>query len=190
MLARLAIALVGGFAVLAAVLGGLSLLVSSGDPSPSNGGISSVFESWFARRTGSRADFESTDRGAIVPASEAPNLLRQCSRGNVGGVDSYWRPTRELVSELEERLPSFVAGRPEFAQLDAYTRQYGGLVISGRGLIYVSFVSGATPDRVRREVVARCGEAATAPGLVFDVDRKTFGELQLTVPGRSPEPRR
>lgn len=189
MLVRLAIALAGGLAVVAVLLVALSLLVSSGDPAGGNG-VSGVFETWFTRRNSPRADFESTEHGAIVSAGVAPNLLRQCSRGSVAGVDAYWRPTREMIRDLEQRLPSFIEARTGFQPLDSYARQYGGVVISGRGLIYVGLWSGVSRQQLQRALVTRCDGGASVRRLVFDVETNLFSELQLTAPDAAPESRR
>lgn len=192
MLARLAIALVGGLAVIAVLLVGLSLLVSSGEPAASrgSGGVASVFEAWFERRNSPRTGFELTEYGAIVPARSAPDLIRQCVRGSIAGVDGYWRPTRARVLELEARLPQFIDERTGYEPLDSYARQYGGVVISGRGLIYVGLWSGVSRERLQREVITRCDGGVSVRGLVFDIETNLFSEVQATAPAAAPVPQR
>src|SRR3970040_2229582 len=99
MLARLAIALVAGVAIVAALVAVLASVVSQRGPpapGPRNDGVAGVFELWFQRRRSPRTDFERTEYGAIVPVAKAPDLLRQCSRANASGVEGYWRPPQPM----------------------------------------------------------------------------------------------
>ena len=79
-------------------------------------------------------------KGVIFPASQADNLLHQCSRDVLGKVDGSWVPTEEQIHALEVGLPA-VLGRANgghHAKLGDTFRQYVGISKSGRKVIYVN----------------------------------------------------
>jgi hypothetical protein len=154
-----------------------------GSAAISNVDHTTVFTAWLQRRYSPRRDFEAVGLGAIVPVDKAPELLRQCSRSSINPIEGYWRPTANLVREMETRLAVELRTEPRLEALDSYTGQYAGVVSGGRQLIYGSFVSSAlAADEWRRSVVILCGGGPAAFGVTFDIATRTFGELQINVP--------
>jgi hypothetical protein len=82
--------------------------------------------------------------GVLVPKEKASEFWHLQGR-NQPPTD-YWTPAQEDVQPLEERLAAFVqkaapARSPElWKKLDGYKRQYVGLVLAGRKVIYANFV--------------------------------------------------
>jgi hypothetical protein len=81
------------------------------------------------------------DKGVLFPADKANMFARTCSRSGPGPISGTWLPSASEINELEERLPdSFGRHVPPDIHLHAsdYYRQYGGLEIAGRKVIYVN----------------------------------------------------
>lgn len=87
--------------------------------------------------------------GTVFPAEHARELLGQCSRAVPQNVDGTWVPVAAQIRELEARLPQALAdafarkGTSEYqggrnVVRQRYGRQYGGLVVHGRRIIYVN----------------------------------------------------
>jgi hypothetical protein len=167
--------LAGGFAILAVVLAVLGFLLSR-EPS-----VRSTRSA--DRSSASRADFEQVGSGVIVPVGASADLLDQCSRTTVSPIDGYWRPTPEMVLELESRLPTFLAYESRLEPLDRYVRQYAGVLSMGQALIYASFLDSSLDARWQRQVVVLCDGGSRAWGVAFDVGTKTFGEVSVNGSG-------
>src|SRR3989441_5695986 len=84
--------------------------------------------------------------GAVFPPASAGQLLRQCSRGTPTPIQGTWNPSPDQVRLLEGplsvlldrqlsalRLPDSL--RPHAGD---YYRQYAGVIVGGRRIIYVN----------------------------------------------------
>ena len=150
---------------------------------------------------GSAPVFDHRD-GVVFPADKAHELLRPCSRNAPQGVTGRWEPNEIQVRELEVRLPqTFVralrgqAGRfrPMPEPLPTYDRQYAGIVVGGRKLIYIN----AFPHKMidfdgtdiaqdwkkgttwRHAAVTICDGGPGFWGAVYDPEQKTFTDFQF-----------
>jgi hypothetical protein len=110
--------------------------------------------------------------GVIMPLAATQSLISKgaienCSREGVDGVTAAWLPEKDDVAELEARLPDAIAAEvsqrgPAFAQEPDFARQYFGIVVGGRKLIYVyAFPVSMIPSRIGARV--------------FDWTQQTFG---------------
>jgi hypothetical protein len=76
----------------------------------------------------------------IFDGDRALELTEQCSRISPGPVESTWTPSdsdiRAMEPALLERVRRELATANTQEDAAAYVRQYGGLVISGRRVIY------------------------------------------------------
>jgi hypothetical protein len=83
------------------------------------------------------------DSGAIFAGARAVELLKQCSRPSLA-TEGTWTPNPEQIRELERRLRFELAKTLEAsllatkASVSDYYRQYGGVVVSGRRVIYIN----------------------------------------------------
>jgi hypothetical protein len=181
MLRRLGLALIAGSAVIAALLALLAWLVAPPDEPAArqaDDGVTDVFEAWFQQRASGRTDFEPTRYGAIVPSTAASALLKQCADEEPAGIDAYWRPTRAMIDEVEQRLPEFLLDA-RLDPLDRYARQYGGVHSNGRRLIYVSLLPGLSPDDVQQGVVTLCDRRSIVWGVLFDVESRAVTQVNV-----------
>ena len=113
------------------------------------------------------------------------------------GVTDYWVPSVEAVQALEERLPalldSTLAEIPgaSVAERPRYYRQYVGIRIRSRDLVYVNgfdarmfALDGASHvvESWRAGPITVCDGAWTAFGVVFDPRTNQFGRLEFNAP--------
>jgi len=136
---------------------------------------------------------------AILPATDevAKAIQHLCSRVGVDPLDGLWVPSEAEVALVEARLErlrlvesdegSGIIG----ARLEdpwAYYRQYVGVVVEGRKLIYINGFSGAIPDDRamaefpqdgRTEIVDGCDGDYGFWGVLYDPVRGTFYQLRF-----------
>src|SRR5262245_27519624 len=75
----------------------------------------------------------------LSPATELVHLDRLCSRAGPGRVSGGWNPTAQQIAQAEQALPPFVrANRRPKEPVGESFRQYVGVVISGKRLIYLN----------------------------------------------------
>src|SRR4029450_914940 len=86
------------------------------------------------------------DRVVVFPADQAATLLTQCSRQVPGPVQGTWVPDAPIVARIESVIEAALVqalektGPPAESRhpIREYYRQYGGLVVGGRRLVYVN----------------------------------------------------
>jgi hypothetical protein len=75
----------------------------------------------------------------VLPATQVVHLARLCSRSEPGLVSEGWQPTVKQILQAEALLPAFVsANRRPQEPLGGHHRQYLGVVIGGKRLIYIN----------------------------------------------------
>lgn len=91
--------------------------------------------------------------GAILPPNEAMKLAGQCSRPSPSPVTGAWVPTHDQIADLEAGLPRYFRHEAESRPvrpvkndkdadllLSKYFRQYAGLIVGGRIIVYVNAI--------------------------------------------------
>jgi hypothetical protein len=155
------------------------------------------------RASADASRFVVTSSGSVtMPPRLGSAVLEQCTRRVRNGITSYWRPDTIDIRKLEEDLPAILAGiakrsgRESF-DADEYYRQYAGIVVSGRRLIYVNgFHKGhvhphllladtADPRIVRSDSAAWredpvnvCDGGSLFFGVEYDAARRRFGRIE------------
>ena len=115
--------------------------------------------------------------GAILPTEKADALAKQCSRISPGPVSGTWAPAEPAIRELEAELGAEIerqlaATSAAGSKPEAYYRQYAGLTIEGRQVIYVN---GIDKDAVERAPEAQRESWKTNPVMICDGGTITFG---------------
>lgn len=109
-------------------------------------------------------------------------VLDTCSRPSPGQtpgrVTGYWAPSRQQVEQLEAALPAL---EPRVPQVTDFNRQYVGIELEGRKVIYLNAFR--LPDHSNvdpsREAIRVCDGGSTFWGAVFDPATAQFSELQF-----------
>ena len=115
----------------------------------------------------------------VLAPNETMHLNRLCSRDGPGKVSEGWLPTPEQILQAETLLPKFVRanGRPK-GPLSYYYRQYLGVVIGDKRLIYVNVfprwliereeLSGISPSNWRTAFINICDGGDGFWGALYD----------------------
>jgi hypothetical protein len=117
------------------------------------------------------------DTRTVLTGDAARMLSRQCSRISPGPVEDVWTPTDAEADAIEDELILLVAREMENAGQSpspgGYYRQYAGLVVGGRRIIYVN---GVDESAVERDPNAQHRfDWRTQPILICDGGPITFG---------------
>lgn len=127
-------------------------------------------------------------RSVVLPESRAADVQRQCSRADLPDFEATWDPTARDIRELEKRLPKLNAKLHRLLSgldpcgavrlsVNDYHRQYSGLVIGGRRVIYVNALSGTVGSDWRTEPFVICDGGPSAWGASYDVEDQCFSPV-------------
>ncbi len=113
--------------------------------------------------------------GVIFPAAQAPLLARQCSR-STPSAEGVWQPAAGDIARLEPGLARTLAAQQ--VQPGAYYRQYGGLVVGGRRIVYVNGARNAIVHGDWRSTpISICDVGALAFGVEYDPASGAFSHF-------------
>jgi len=133
------------------------------------------------------------DRFAVLMSSRAEELLSQCSRP-APEAEGTWQPSISDIAQLETDLPHLVGRKARgccirgerLRDVNTYFRQYVGVVISGRKLIYINAFPMTEfddwPPQVsrpawREEPIKVCDGGSGYWGALYDPVRRSFSDL-------------
>ncbi len=139
----------------------------------------------------------------MLPVSEAPQVLGSCSPlpgGDELGVRGAWLPDPPLVAQVEARLPVLLDsvlpmmtranGIEHVVRGDDYYRQYLGLEVESRRMVYVHGFhesllrvfarSGLDVVPWRSEHMSVCDAGGGMFGVFYDPGSGTFGRLEFS----------
>ncbi len=125
------------------------------------------------------------DHCAILPTSQGPALIKQCSRSSPTDVTNFWGPTPSQVIAIEKLMPGLLSKSGHKIKLSDYYRQYAGVTSHGRNLIYLnSFVGSALTESSehldwRTKAVVFCDGGDAFWGVEFDPADNTFHNLEF-----------
>jgi hypothetical protein len=141
------------------------------------------------------------DRVVVFPAAGATKLRNQCSRPVVGRIQGTWRPDQATLARLEAALSAAFTGAiaklgtrvPKQHSLDDYYRQYGGIVVDGRRIVYINAFHGlilywaatvrpARPIDWQHVAVDACGGGTMFFGAEFDVESGRIVVIEFNGP--------
>ena len=124
---------------------------------------------------------------AILPVSEARAAIDQCSRTAPEHVTAFWLPTAVQVEAAERALPAFLrtSGQKTIGRkivLSEYFRQYVGVVVRGKRLIYLNaFPAPASGSADARDAQVKayvvCDGGSAFWGAEFDPATNTFSHF-------------
>ena len=128
----------------------------------------------------------------ILAPEYAISMTHQCSREAPTDFEATWIPTEEHITELEARLSAVeiiqstaccCPGR-SVEGIQSYYRQYVGIVIEGRELIYINaFRQGTETNDWGWEPVVYCDGGDLFWGVLYDPETKEFFGLAFNGEG-------
>ena len=120
----------------------------------------------------------------VLPPSGAQAVNRLCSRSGPGRIDSGWVPEARDVEKLEARLgevklESSGSARTTIPNPFSFYRQYVGIVVNGRRLIYINaFARDLVSQTWKTRLVDVCDGGPAFWGVLFDPVASKFFDLQ------------
>lgn len=125
----------------------------------------------------------------IFDGERALELTEQCSRPSPGPVGGTWTPTDADIRGMDPALLARVSEELRNANAQenaaAYIRQYGGLVINGRRVIYThGFLQRIDdPDEGwRSHPMVICDGGEITFGVEYDPETQTFANFAFNGP--------
>ena len=133
-------------------------------------------------------------RFVLFDSSLVEEALNQCSRGTPA-IEGKWNPTQTDIASLEGNLgkiSSLSSGGCCLSGIRihspaSYYRQYVGIIVNGRKMIYVNAFSPDTMNRRkgsdvgywRKQIVIICDGGESAWGCIYDVQKNEFSSLAV-----------
>lgn len=126
-------------------------------------------------------------RSVVLPAEQLEKVLWLCSRPGprIEDVMGTWEVTEEVVALLEADLPKLRRLRASccirglrIRQPWSFFRQYLGIVIDGRRVVYVNFFRDEESfPQWRERAVQVCDGGDYYWGAIYDPDTRRFSQL-------------
>ncbi|QBG88033.1 hypothetical protein ACQR53_11235 [Xanthomonas oryzae] len=112
----------------------------------------------------------------------AEQVLQPCSRDSPakhpGQISGYWAPSHQQIEQLEARQDALT---PTIAEPREFDRQYVGVVIQGRQLIYINaFKLPNTPEvKPATEAIQVCDGGSMFWGALYDPQTGAFSQIAV-----------
>lgn len=126
------------------------------------------------------------DRSVILPGTEAPAFRTLCSRPGLQSFEGTWELRQEEVDRMESRYgrleklrsSSCCILRERVRDINAYYRQYVGVVLRGRRFIYINAYAAESSNTLSDQPeVQVCDGGGSYWGALYDVEKGRFEEL-------------
>lgn len=129
----------------------------------------------------------SADLWVAFPADRAEQIAIGVWLTSDEDLGGYWTPSREDILNVEEKLEDFLRQNsdqfdpepPVWGQLNNYKRQYAGVVIKDRQVIYGNFFCSDTGIDWKQEWIFVLDGGDCFFQLQFDVESGTFVGLMV-----------
>ena len=127
-------------------------------------------------------------RSVVLPASESEALLKSCSRSGPSAVEGLWDVPTDVVAVLEQDLHKLSRLKAtgccslggKIRHPEEYFRQYLGLVVGGKRVVYVNaFKLAATHPRWQAAPVGVCDGGSDYWGALYEPESRRFYDLAI-----------
>lgn len=125
-----------------------------------------------------------TAPAAVFDGERARELTEQCSRPSPGPVEGVWTPSEAQIAAMEPALRARIDEELTQANVEEdpseYIRQYGGLIIGGKRVIYThGFLQRIDdPDEAwRTHPMVICDGGPITFGVEYDPATQTFANF-------------
>ena len=134
---------------------------------------------------------QSADMSVVLPRGQARRVTRLCSRRGPFKVDSSWTPASSDIAKLEANLANITSLHSEAGEVgdlagqqiekpERYYRQYVGIVVNGKKLIYVNAACHPrASDGWRTQFLDGCGGGSCYWGVEYDPRAGRFSNLHV-----------
>lgn len=127
-----------------------------------------------------------TEGRNVLPPSLGQRLLHPCSRNAPKTKLSFWQPKGSELDELERALEPYLLSLAregkELPPAGSYDRQYIGIVVGGRKLVYGNFFPPTFREfEPAHRVIDTCDPGPKLWGIVFDPASKKFSKLSFSM---------
>jgi len=124
------------------------------------------------------------EKWVVLPPSAAEAVSRLCSRSALPMVDGDWQPTAADISTMEKRLSKDSYLEEKLAHSAGptsdprhYYRQYVGVIVAGRKLIYINaFCEHSPPPYWQQRLVDDC-DGGCNWGALYDPKAGEFSQF-------------
>ncbi len=134
---------------------------------------------------------QSQQKFVLLPRGQARRVSHLCSRGGPSNIDASWTPSQSDIAKLEANLTSIsklrskeghigdIAGR-QVEGPERYFRQYVGIVVKGRKLIYINAICHLpASDEWQTQLMIGCDGGSCFWGAEYDPESGQFSDLHI-----------
>lgn len=126
------------------------------------------------------------NRSVVLPESAAQQIAQPCSRPGPPKFDGTWKPTDADIHAMESRLTRVSRLRSKSGVIgariehpDRYYRQYVGIIVGKRKLIYINAFCDDEPPSYWQERPVNVCDGGCSWGVVYDIVTGEFSHLEL-----------
>ena len=135
---------------------------------------------------GSFPILQKKSRSVVLPEGTAEQAKQLCSRPGPPKFDGTWKPTESDVQRMESHLSRISRLRSksgiEGAHIEnpeRYYRQYIGIVVENRKLIFINAFCDDKPPESWREMLVDVCDGGCSWGVVYDIVTAEFSHFEM-----------
>jgi len=123
----------------------------------------------------------------ILSADQTQAVTQQCARAVPQGIEGTWQLDQSDAEKLDvevRHLPSQNVGDAIIRMPYTSERQYLGVVIGGKYLVYINGYPPGTMQALGGRTVVTCGRGSAYWGALYDPKTRQFSQFEANSSGR------